>query len=99
MRNRRSDDRPDRVWIMAVLVLLLFAFLVGTCSGPVLVDGATKEANAGPAARPLPDGIETFHDASNEVTCWRQKGNYGAWISVSCLPDAWLAGARSAGGE
>lgn len=86
---RRTADRPCRLRVMGLLILLPLVYGLGRCSGPML-DGATREANATPVPRELPLGVERFHDAAEGATCWRAGGP-----GLSCLPDQWLASARA----
>jgi hypothetical protein len=85
---------PLRVTL--VFVLLVMAFVTGRVTAPGRE--TIREAEAAPVPSALPGNVTTFHDASNEVTCWRavQSGpQFSTQVSISCLPDQWLASARA----
>lgn len=84
---------PVGAILAGALLVLLAAFIAGRCSAPLL-DGVTtiRQAEAAPVPRALPANVDRFHDASEEVTCWRLQNATGS--GLSCLPDQWLASAR-----
>ncbi len=93
INQRRATDRPHRLVVMILLALLPVAFVGGQLTGTGFTQ-AVREANAAPVPRALPDGITKFHDASDEVTCWRASDPMraqGNVASIACLPDAALA--------
>lgn len=93
MHQRRATDRPLRptvlAWAALILVVLVAAVVAGRVTAPRLTVRAVESA---PVPRALPANVERFHDAEEEVTCWRPIGSGG----ISCLPDQWLASARGA---
>ncbi len=87
MNNHRITDRPFRLRMMIMLALLPVAFIAGRVTEPNRF--TIRQAEATPVPSALPIGVDTFHDASEEVTCWRiERG-------LSCLPDQWLASAKA----
>lgn len=93
--RRRADDRvsiPLMVGFFAA-VLAAAAFFLGTETGPAVVAAARSDHGVRPEPHALPLDVTKFHDASEEVTCWRREGG-----GISCLPDQWLASARAQDG-
>jgi hypothetical protein len=88
--NRRIGDHGGIVRAVLLFAVLLISFIGGRATSPGRV--TIREAEATPVASELPYGIERFHDASNEVTCWTAHGYREN--GLSCLPDQWLASAR-----
>ena len=93
--QRRADDRPRVGLVAGVFACAVSAFIAGRLTAPTVV-AALSEAHATPVPRALPEGIEKFHDASEDVTCWMlHQYRYDGPISLACLPDQWLASARA----
>jgi hypothetical protein len=88
--NRRTTDRPRRAKVLFAIAFAAIVYFTGYATGPAVTQALHDEAqrNAHPVPRALPEGVSKFHDASEEVTCWREDA------SISCLPDQWLASAR-----
>jgi hypothetical protein len=96
--QRRATDRPRRVHVLTVIACLAIvvagAYLGGVATGPSVVAAMEeqREQDTRPVPRALPEGITKFHDATEEVTCWRTNRSNS---SIACLPDQWLATARA----
>jgi hypothetical protein len=89
MNNRLFDLWPSATTWLVLITLLPLTFVLGRVTGPAFE--TLREAEATPVPQALPGDITTFHDASEDVTCWRIAGSSG----LACLPDQWLASARA----
>jgi hypothetical protein len=79
------------------IAFVLFAPFVLTC---LFMAGRAYESQQikhwPPVPRALPEGVTKFHDASDEVTCWKIDDRFGN--AISCLPDIALTHGRIEGG-
>jgi hypothetical protein len=91
--QRRAGDQSLRRILLASFLLMVVsvAFQVGRVTATVVIAAARDEK---PIPRALPDDVVKFHDASEEVTCWKLNNGYGRDVGISCLPDQWLASSR-----
>jgi len=88
--------RHLRMVAFALLAALPLAFVFGRGTGD---RGVTiRQAEAAPVPSELPEHVERFHDAAQAATCWlvRSGGGPNYPVSLSCLPDQWLAPAQIA---
>jgi hypothetical protein len=91
--QRRAGDPSLRRILVASFLLAVasVAFQMGRITATDAVAAVRDEK---PIPRALPDDVVKFHDASEEVTCWKLNNGYGRDVGISCLPDQWLASSR-----
>jgi len=80
--NLHFELRRARRAVIVLLVALPVMFVAGRATAPRTT---VRDVEAMPATRALPSGVERFHDASEQVTCWRRD------TALACLPDRLLA--------
>jgi len=80
--NKTYELRRARRAVIVLLVALPVMFVAGRATAPRVT---VRDLESRPIAGALPSGVERFHDAGEQVTCWRRD------TALACLPDRLLA--------